>query len=67
MMRNIGPPTIFMTLSANDYHRQELAMTIQLCTEENVNLTSLPESVRHDPLMTQLILTESGVLFLNIF
>lgn len=38
MIRNIGPPSLFITLSANDYHWKELAMTLQLCNENEIDL-----------------------------
>ena len=52
MIRNIGPPTLFMTLSANYYHWEELAMTLQLCKENDIDLHKLPHNVQLDPLMT---------------
>lgn len=53
MIRNIGPPTLFLTLSSNDYHWEELAMTLQLCNRvEDINIKSLPNDVKQDPLMT---------------
>lgn len=52
MIRNIGPPTIFMTLSANDYHWPELAMTIQMCDEKDIKMSDLPNFVKDDPLMS---------------
>lgn len=52
MIRNIGPPSLFITLSANDYHWKELAMTLQLCNENEIDLTSLPKHVQNDPLLT---------------
>lgn len=53
MIRNIGPPTLFLTLSSNDYRWEELAMTLQLCNRvEDINIKSLPNDVKQDPLMT---------------
>lgn len=53
MIRNIRPPTLFLTLSLNDYHWEELAMTLQLCNRvEDINIKSLPNDVKQDPLMT---------------
>ena len=52
MLKNLGPPTIFLTLSCNDNHWPELAMTLQNCAKEYVNLSSLPRNVQQDPLLT---------------
>jgi hypothetical protein len=45
MMKNLGPPTLFMTLSANDYHWPQLATML------NVELKDLPSAVQQNPLM----------------
>lgn len=41
-----------MTLSANDYHWPELAMTIQMCDEKDIQMSDLPSFVKDDPLMS---------------
>lgn len=52
MIRNIGPTSLFITSSANDYRRKELAMTLQLCNENEIDFTSLPTHAQNDPLLT---------------
>lgn len=46
MIRNIGCPTLFMTLSANDYYWPELANSL------NVPIEELPFAVQKNPLFT---------------
>lgn len=46
MLKNLGCPTLFMTLSANDYHWKELAKTLK------VPLENLPKAVQQNPLIT---------------
>lgn len=45
-LKNLGCPTLFMTLSANDYHWKELAKTLK------VPLKNLPKAVQQNPLIT---------------
>lgn len=52
MIKNLGPPTIFMTLSCNDYHWEELAMTLQGKQKQDIDIKSLPQYVQKDPLFT---------------
>lgn len=52
MIKNLGSPTLFMTLSCNDYHWEELAMTLQGKKKCDIDLGSLPKNVQKDPLMT---------------
>lgn len=52
MLKNLGPPTLFLTLSCNDNHWPELAMTLQNCEKESVDISSLPKNVQQDPLLT---------------
>ena len=48
MVKNLGSPTLFMTLSANDYHWPELADML------GVSVKELPKAVKRNPLMTAL-------------
>lgn len=52
MIKNLGPPTIFMTLSCNDYHWEERAMTLQGKQKQDIDIKSLPQYVQKDPLFT---------------
>ncbi len=53
MFRCLGPPTLFMTLSADDLHWPELGMNLEnLSYEEAVSKQSFFTSMRSDPLMT---------------
>ncbi|MEW8561119.1 MAG: DUF6570 domain-containing protein [Candidatus Thiodiazotropha sp.] len=48
MIKNLGCPTFFLTLSANDYHWPELANILK------VSLRDLPDAVQKNPLVTAL-------------
>ena len=53
MFRCLGPPTLFMTLSADDLHWPELGMLLDnLSYEEAIQKQSFFCSMRSDPLMT---------------
>ena len=53
MFRCLGPPTLFMTLSADDLHWPELGMLLEnLSYEEAIQKQSFFSSTRSDPLMT---------------
>ena len=53
MFRSLGPPTLFMTLSADDLHWPELGMLLEnLSYEAAVKKKSFFQSMRSDPLMT---------------
>ena len=53
MIRTLGPPTLFVTLSADDMHWSELKMSLNDCTcEEAVKKGSAINSVKGDPLLT---------------
>ena len=53
MFRCLGPPTLFMTLSADDLHWPELGMLLEnLSYAEAVSKHSFFSSMRKDPLMT---------------
>ena len=55
MIRTLGPPTLFDTLSADYMHRPELKMSLNDCTyEEAVKKGSAINSVNGDPLLTAL-------------
>ena len=52
MIKCIGSPTIFLTLSANDNNWNELAMTYTgLSSEEIEGNTNIIENIKHDPLL----------------
>lgn len=53
MFKCIGPPTLFMTLSADDLHWTELGMLLQEVNYEAAQQrNSFTENMRKDPLMT---------------
>ncbi|WAR10125.1 hypothetical protein MAR_035201, partial [Mya arenaria] len=53
MFRCLGPPTLFMTLSADDLHWPELGMSYEdLYYDEAINCQSFYTSMRSDPLLT---------------
>ena len=54
MLKCLGPPTLFVTLSADDCHWPELAMLLTNCKYEEVNkhLKDLPFLMKKDPYMT---------------
>lgn len=53
MFRCLGPPTLFMTLSADDLHWPELGMSLEdLSFDEAINCQSFYTSMRSDPLLT---------------
>jgi hypothetical protein len=52
MLRTLGPPTLFMTLSADDLHWPELGMTLEnLSYRDAANKHSFMSSMRTDPLL----------------
>ena len=52
MFRTLGPPTLFMTLSADDLHWPELFMSLKnVSFEEAVKQSSFMTDMRSDPLM----------------
>ena len=48
MIKNLGSPSLFITLSAYDYHWAELANTL------NVPIDQLPKAVQANPFMTSI-------------
>ena len=53
MFRTLGPPSLFVTLSANDLHWPELGMILEnLSYSESLKKGSFFSSMRSDPLMT---------------
>ena len=52
MIKNLGPPTLFMTLSSNDYHWEELALTLQKKDRQSIDKHALPKNVQSNPLLT---------------
>ena len=51
-IRSLGPPTLFMTLSADDMHWPELIMTSKGCSyEEAIKQRSAANLVKNDPLL----------------
>ncbi|WAR07965.1 hypothetical protein MAR_017923 [Mya arenaria] len=53
MFRCLGPPTLFMTLSADDLHWPELGMSLEdLSYDEAINCQSFYTGMRSDPLLT---------------
>ena len=51
MIRSLGPPTIFMTLSADDMHWKEIANVLQVN-----NAQSNARFVQQDPLLTAIVI-----------
>ncbi len=55
MIKVLGPPSLFMSLSSNDHHWPELAMSLTGCTyEEAIKMKNLNTKVREDPFMSAL-------------
>lgn len=52
MFRCLGPPTLFMTLSADDLHWPEQGMTLDGLNLEDAYSRSYFSSVRNDPVLT---------------
>jgi hypothetical protein len=54
MLKSLGPPTLFITLSADDCHWPELVMTLTGCKQEQVldYIHILPKLVKEDPYLT---------------
>lgn len=50
MIKCLGPPTIFLTLSANDNHWPELAMMYTGLSYEDLQDINMQENLRKDPL-----------------
>jgi len=55
MFKQLGPPSLFVTLSANDMHWPELIMTLKKCTYEEAKVVgNALNFVKEDPYMTAL-------------
>ena len=56
MLKTLGPPTLFVTLSADDCHWPELAMALTNCAFKDAykHTESLRDLIRKDPYMTAL-------------
>lgn len=55
MFKQLGPPSLFVTLSANDMHWPELIMTLKMCSFEKAkSLKNALNFVKEDPYMTAL-------------
>ena len=55
MIKTLGPPSLFVTLSANDMHWPELIMTLTCCSFENaLNDRNALKYVKKDPYLTAL-------------
>ena len=55
MFKNLGAPSLFMTLSANDMHWSELIMTLKKCSyEEACTIKNALSLVKEDPYLTAL-------------
>ena len=53
MLKSIGPPTLFVTVSANDLHWPELGMVLDNITyQDATSRSNLLDSIRSDPLLT---------------
>lgn len=51
MLKCLGPPTLFMTLSSNDNHWVELAMAFTGLPFDEINSPNLQEYIKTDPLL----------------
>lgn len=66
MLRYLGPPTIFMTLSADDNHWTELGMCLNNLTYEDAYAQStFSSNMREDPLMTSIHFNRRFKFLLN--
>lgn len=66
MVRCLGPPTIFLTLSADDNHWTELGMCLKNLTyEEAFRRESFSSFMKDDPLMTALCFNRRFKYLLN--
>lgn len=66
MVRCLGPPTIFLTLSADDNHWTELGMCLKHLTyEEAFRRESFSSFMKDDPLMTALCFNRRYKYLLN--
>lgn len=55
MFKTLGPPSLFVTLSANDMHWPDLIMTLNNCTyKEASEYSNAAEFVKKDPFLTAL-------------
>jgi hypothetical protein len=54
VLKTLGPPTLFITLSADDCHWPELVMTLTGCNPEQASdhIHLLPQLVKQDPYLT---------------
>lgn len=51
----LGPPSLFVTLSANDMHWPDLIMSLDCCSYEKAcNMTNCLQLVKNDPVLTAL-------------
>ena len=54
-VKSLGPPTLFLTLSANNTHWPELGMLLRNCSySETTNIPSFLSDMRKDPLMASI-------------
>lgn len=55
-VKSLGPPTLFLTLSADDFSRPELKMLLTgISYEESINIPECPnENMRKDPLFSSI-------------
>lgn len=55
MFKCLGPPSLFVTLSANDMHWPDLIMSLDCCSYEKAcNMTNCLQLVKNDPVLTAL-------------
>lgn len=55
MFKCLGPPSLFVTLSANDKHWPDLIMSMDCCSYEKAcNMTNCLQLVKNDPVLTAL-------------
>lgn len=55
MFKYLGPPSLFVTLSANDMHWSDLIMSLDCCSYEKAcNMTNCLQLVKNDPVLTAL-------------
>jgi hypothetical protein len=69
MLKNLGCPTLFMTLSANDYHWAELAKTLKVpvnnllnAVKENAPMTAIHFERRWKALLNYVLMSEVKLL-----
>lgn len=69
ILKSLGPPTLFITLSADDCRWPELVMTLTGCKQEEVPdyIHILPKLVKQDPYLTTIHFQRRYHALLNTF